>query len=353
MKHIYILYTGGTIGMERGKKGSLVPSRKFLKKIIDQLKIDEHYKIKHTFEALNPLLDSSNMKQENWIIMANHIKKNYNKYDGFVIIHGTDTMAYTSSTLSFLIQNISKPIVITGSQLPIINFRTDGINNLVNSIKVATLNIPEVVLCFGNYIYRGSRASKTHSDDFQAYDSPNFRYLGHIGVDINLNKYLINRKNSKRLETLKSYKTKKIFTFTVLPEHNAVYLEHLCKIKLDALIIDGYGVGNIPSDTAFINAIKKLSKRGTLIIANTQCLFGRVDLSTYETGRLLKETGIIEASDMTLEAIYAKACYLLNRYKDRATIIKKFQDNLVGELTPKSSVVHDSFSNLIPALWSS
>lgn len=353
MKNIYILYTGGTIGMERGKTGALVPSHKFLKQILDRLKINKHFKINHTFESLNPLLDSSNMKQKNWVIMANHIKNNYDKYDGFVIIHGTDTMAYTASALSFLLKNLNKAIVITGSQLPLINFRTDGINNLLDSIKVATLDIPEVVLCFGSFIYRGCRVSKTHSDDFQAYQSPNFKYLGHIGVNININKYLLNKKSKKKLETLKKYVSKKIVVYTVLPEHNAEYLERLHESKLDALIINGYGVGNVPSDKPFLNIIEKINKSGTIIIANTQCLFGRVDLSTYETGIKLKDIGIVEAADMTLEAIYAKICYLLNKYKDKKTIIKNFTEDLVGELTPSDTVIHDEFSNLIPAMWCS
>ena len=293
------------------------------------------------------------MKQKNWVIMANHIQKNYNKYDGFVVIHGTDTMAYTASALSFLLQHLNKPIVITGSQLPIINFRTDGINNLVDSLKVATLNIPEVVLCFGSFIYRGSRVSKTHSDDFQAYESPNFRYLGHIGVTININKYLLNKKTTKKLETLKKYVSKKIFLYTVFPEHNFTYLESLFKLKLDALIIHGYGIGNVPSDKPFLNIIKKINNSGTIVVAGSQCMVGRVDLTTYETGLELKELGIIEASDMTIEAIYAKLCYLLNKYKDKKIIINKFQENLVGELTPSNTVIHDEFSNLIPAIWSS
>lgn len=353
MKNIYILYTGGTIGMERNKKGALIPSRKFLKEIIERLKIDKHYKIKHTFEALDPLLDSSNMKQKNWIIMANHIQKNYKKYDGFVVIHGTDTMAYTASALSFLLQHLNKPIVITGSQLPIINFRTDGINNLVDSLKVATLNIPEVVLCFGSFIYRGSRVSKTHSDDFKAYESPNFHYLGHIGVTININEYLVNKKTTKKLETLKKYVSKKIFLYTVLPEHNSEYLEHLVGLKLDALVIRGYGIGNVPSDKPFLEIIKKINDSGTIVVAASQCMYGRVDLTTYETGLELKELGIIESADMTIEAIYAKLCYLLNKYKDKKMIAKKFSENLVGELTPDDTVIHDEFSNLIPAIWSS
>lgn len=353
MKHIYILYTGGTIGMERGKKGALIPSRKFLRQIIERLRIDKHFRIKHTFFALDSLLDSSNIKQKNWVIMTNHIKQNYSKFDGFVVIHGTDTMAFTASALSFLLQNLNKPVVITGSQLPIVNFRTDGINNIVDSIKVATLDIPEVVLCFGSFIYRGSRVQKTHSDDFQAYDSPNFHHLGHIGINININKYLLNKKTNKKLETLKTYVNKNIFVYTVLPEDNSKYLEHINTLKIDALILDGYGVGNVPSDKPFLDIIKKISNNGALVISNTQCLYGRVDLSTYETGRELEDLGILESADMTLEAIYTKVCFLLNKYKDKKTIRKKFKENIVGELTPYDTVIHDEFSNLIPAIWCS
>jgi L-asparaginase len=232
-------------------------------------------------------------------------------------------MAYTASALFFLLQNLNKPVVITGSQLPIINFRTDGINNLVDSLKVATLNIPEVVLCFGSFIYRGSRVSKTHSDNFQAYESPNFHYLGHIGVTINLNKYLLNKKTTKKLDTLKTYVNKKIFLYTIFPEHNALYLEKLTNLKLDALIIHGYGIGNVPSDKSFLDVIKKINESGTIVVAGSQCLYGRVDLTTYETGLELKEIGIVEVADMTLEAIYSKLCYLLNKYKDKNIIVKK------------------------------
>merc|ERR1711981_600368 len=166
MRKVYILYTGGTIGMIRNPKLGLVPTSGILEQAIKHLNLDKHFNLEYYIQEMNPLIDSSNMSQSDWVKMAKYIKSVYNKYDSFIIVHGTDTMAYTASALSFMLENLNKTVIITGAQIPLVDFRTDALGNLVNSFNLALFDIPEVIVCFGSYIIRGNRTVKLHADDF-------------------------------------------------------------------------------------------------------------------------------------------------------------------------------------------
>ncbi len=335
---ILLIYTGGTIGMVSDtESNSLVPlDFKHLSTQVPELKNFDC--VLESYEFEKPI-DSSNVNPDFWIDLVKVIEHNYSQYDGFVILHGTDTMAHTASALSFMIQNTDKPIILTGSQLPIGTIRTDGKENLITSIEIASDRnktdsiIKEVCVCFGDKLYRGNRITKVNAEYFNAFASPNFPSLAEVGIHIHYKKnYFLKPKS----ETT-SFNTKldnNIAVLKVYPGMSETYVNSFAKINgLKALIMETYGSGNAPTDEWFIKALHQIIRQGVVVVNVTQCLGGAVIQGHYETSLALGNIGVISAKDMTIEATMTKLMYLLGNgfYGDALT--KAFKKNISGEIT--------------------
>jgi len=334
-KRVYIAYTGGTIGMTLTKDG-YSPTPGFLKIQMENiLELKNGLMPEYTINEYNPLLDSASMTPNKWVAIAQDIADNYHDYDGFVVLHGTDTMAYTASALSFMLEGLKKPVIITGSQIPICEIRNDARGNLITAILIAgNYNIPEVCLYFGDRLLRGNRTVKVSADQLNAFDSPNFAPLGTVGVDIKINWDLMHRNKKEKL-TIHGFAQHSIGTLRLFPGIRADVVENILKPPIEGLVLETYGVGNIPDQNeALIKVLQKANERGLVIVACTQSLQGTVDLSAYKAGSILEKIGVISGFDMTTEAALTKMYYLFSRGYNVDEIRKLMQINIVGELTP-------------------
>ncbi len=347
-QRIFILYTGGTIGMApadlNDPTSPLVPKNwAQLTQFMPSIQEEGYFSqkgIEFSYESFNPPLDSSQINPNHWLKMAKTIKKNYHDYDGFIIIHGTDTMAYTASILSFLFENLSKPVVLTGSQLPISHPRTDAVNNFSNSIHIAAARafglpiIPEVMICFNDRLLRGNRASKSSTNDFEGFESPNCAHLGNLEENISINTALINPipTNDKTFK-LHPYLNARVMDIALFPGLNSDTLKRLLgDDKVDGLILRTYGAGNAPMDSDFLKVLKEATDAGTLILNITQCFHGGINMKKYKAGNKLMQSGVISGSDMTKEAALTKMMWVLANVEPllRQEMLCK---NLRGEIT--------------------
>jgi len=330
---VYIAYTGGTIGMKHTAEG-YAPCSGYLEAAIraqpefqnDSLPQIDFYEYEH-------LIDSSNTTPEHWNIIAADIATHYDDYDGFVILHGTDTMAYSASALSFLLDNLAKPVIFTGSQIPFAELRSDARDNLIGAVQLAaSSNIPEVALYFHNRLYRGNCSSKTDSGGFAAYQSPNFPELAEVGIDIKVISKDLLPQPSNKLKVSK-FVHHEIATLHLFPGMSAEVLKNYLRQPVEGLIILTYGAGNIPShDHNLVQLIEKASKQGIIIVNCSQCLSGTVNMDVYETGTFLSKSGVINARDMTIEASVTKLLWLLSVESDIDKIRHLMATNLRGEL---------------------
>uniref|UniRef100_UPI003F5CEB44 asparaginase n=1 Tax=Buchnera aphidicola TaxID=9 RepID=UPI003F5CEB44 len=288
---------------------------------------------KFTINEYNPLIDSSNMTPKDWKKIANDIKKNYKKYDGFIILHGTDTMSYTASALSFILENLNKPVIITGSQIPLYEIRSDGRQNLLNSLLIAS-NFPihEVTLFFNNKLYRGNRTTKTHADGLNAFSSPNLPPLLKIGVKIKYSKKNIILKKNKKL-IVHNIKHQPISIITIYPGISKQIMKNFFLKPVKGLILCSYGKGNAPQNKEFLDEINKANKKKIIIINLTQCISGKVNMKNYATGNTLSNSGVISGKDLTIEATLTKLHFLFSQKIPINLIKKKIQENLRGEIT--------------------
>jgi L-asparaginase len=338
MKRVYIAYTGGTIGMDQGPDG-YAPRPGFLgRQMAAMPELRRDGMPGYTLHEYEPLLDSANITPEDWLRMARDIAMHYDEYDGFIVLHGTDTMAYTSSALAFLLDGLAKPVIVTGSQIPLGEVRNDARVNLITSLQIAGgqiaggLAVPEVCLCFGSRLLRGCRAVKVSADGFQAFDSPNFPPLGACGVDIEIDAKLV-RPPGVRLE-VPDVRVPHVAAMRIFPGIGATVLGNILQPPLEGLVLETYGVGNGPDrDHALLDALKSAADRGVAIVNCTQCLRGAVDMSGYATGSGLREAGVIGGGDMTAEAALAKLVYLLGLGLPVDDVKSGVQTNLRGELT--------------------
>ena len=335
-KRVYIANTGGTIGMKKTAQG-YAPAQGYLAEQMAQISALKSPSMPdYDLHEYDPLLDSANMSPKDWLKIAQDIADRYDDYDGFVVIHGTDTMSYTASALPFMLEGLRKPVILTGSQIPLCEVRNDARENLITAMIVAAeYPIPEVCLYFGDKLMRGCRAVKVNANSFDAFDSPNFPPLGKVGIGIELNWGVIRPLPSPdTLLSVKPLNEDRISTLRLFPGISADMVRHVLQPPLKALVLEAYGVGNGPDhNQEFIAVLKEACQRGVVIIDCTQCLAGSVDLNDYATGVSLAAAGVLSGFDLTVEAALAKLFYLLSRDLPTETIKSLMQTNLRGELT--------------------
>jgi len=331
---ILLLHTGGTIGMTWTKDG-YKPDGKFFKDAINHMdSLKTRIMPKWDYMETSPLLDSSKMSVKEWNMIGRIIADNKEKYDGFVILHGTDTMAYSASTLSFMLQNINKPVILTGSQIPLCETRSDGRDNLITSMIIAGEGrVKEVCIYFGGLLLRGNRATKYSADNMKAFESPNYPVLASAGISIQYNDSSF-LKTSNRPFRFQSFKDVPIGVISVFPGFKFEYFESIITEKLKGVVIETFGSGNIPNEEKeLLPIIKKANKNGTVVVVCSQCPQATVDMSVYETGKALRKAGAVSGKDLTTEAAVAKLYYLFNRYTDINKIKTAMEKNICGELT--------------------
>ena len=332
-KRIYIAYTGGTIGMKKSSRG-YIPAEGFLTEtVINNAEFNREEMPLFDIHEYCPLIDSSDMSPAHWQLIADDIKSKYHDYDGFVVLHGTDTMAYTASALSFMFENLTKPVIVTGSQIPLSQLRSDGQVNLLNAMFLAAnYPIAEVSLFFNNQLFRGNRATKAHADGFNAFASPNLEPLALSGINIQLIKGQLSPYVENELQVT-TITPQPIGVLYLYPGISKDVVKSLVNDNIKALVLLSFGVGNAPQDPDFLDVISEASKRGMVIVNLTQCLKGHVNMGGYATGNALLNIGVISGYDMTLEACLTKLHYLFSQNLEIETIRHLMQDNLRGELS--------------------
>lgn len=335
---ILLIYTGGTIGMKKDfETGALRAFNfsKLLQRIPELKQLDCEIE---TISFENPI-DSSNMNPEKWAKIATIIEDNYASFDGFVVLHGSDTMSYSASALSFMLENLAKPVVFTGSQLPIGDLRTDAKENLITAIQIASLRengkpvIGEVCLYFEYKLYRGNRTTKINAEHFKAFTSPNYPDLVESGVHLKLNSELfLSLKSNVQLKVHKNLDNH-VAIIKMFPGISEVVLAAILDIpNLKGIVLETYGAGNAPTEDWFINLLKKAINKGLHIINVTQCSAGSVSMGQYETSTSLKEIGVISGKDITTEAAITKLMYLLGQKIAPNEFKKIFETSLRGEM---------------------
>lgn len=332
-KSIYIAYTGGTIGMQRSEQG-YIPVAGYLQQQLAQMPEFHRAEMPHfTLHEYQPLIDSSDMSPQDWQKIAQDIVENYNHYDGFVILHGTDTMAFTASALSFMFDNLSKPIIVTGSQIPLVELRSDGQANLLNALYLAaTYPINEVSLFFNNKLFRGNRTTKAHADGFDAFASPNYPILLEAGIQIRRIAPLANTLPQAPV-IVHPMKEQPIGVVTIYPGISADVVRNFLRQPVKALILRCYGVGNAPQRADLLNELSQACQRGIIVVNLTQCISGHVNMGGYATGNALAHAGVISGFDMTVEAALTKLHHLLSQPYNADEIRHLMQHDLRGELS--------------------
>lgn len=340
MKEVYVICTGGTIGMaDIENPDKPVNFEDEVRSILPKKTDFPHT----TFNIYTPLIDSSEMNIANWNNIALDIYNNYEKYDGFVILHGTDTMAYTGSVLSFMLNHLSKPIVITGSQTPLSCIVNDARENLINAIYIAgTYPIKEITIYFNQTLFRANRITKHSTINYNAYISPNYPNLGKVGSTIEINNDLLLKNDAGKQLQITQLKDFDIRFLPLLPNMKPETLSKLID-GADAVIIGSYGDGNLPIlDGKFLNVIKEQHDKGVVIINKSQCMHSKTLSHIYGSGKLFEEAGMISADDQTVEALVGKLLYLFTKSPCEQKIKQKMKKNLRGEIT---TIISDAKQN--------
>lgn len=338
--HILIVYTGGTIGMIENPITKSLQPFDFTHLIDNVPKVQMlDYDIDNI--QFNPPIDSANMSPAHWCDIVRAIEENYDAYDGFVVLHGTDTMAYTASALSFMLENLHKPVIITGSQLPIGEVRTDGEENLITALQVAAARdtygdpmVQEVAILFENYLWRGNRSTKMSADNFNAFKSHNYPPLAKIGLGIHFNEDVLYRVPSKRPLKARYNMDPNVIYISLFPgitEKTLKYIVNTPDIK--GIVLKTYGSGNGPNEKWVTETLREAVERGVVIINVTQCVNGGVHSKLYATGNSLSKAGVISGYDITSEAAITKMMYLFGSGLSAENVKKYFNCSLCGEVT--------------------
>ncbi len=337
---VLLIYTGGTIGMGcNPTTGALEPLD--FTHLIDNVPEFAYLKTDVDTYQFHPPIDSSDMSPENWIQLVDIITESYNQYDGFVILHGTDTMAYTASALSFMLENLTKPVILTGSQLPIGQPRTDGKENLVTSIELAAAHhqdgtpiVPEVCIYFSGKLLRGNRSTKQNADEFNAFDSFNYPHLCDAGINFVFHEHNILKPDFSRPMVSHREMEPGVIVFSLfpgIPEHS---VRHILEIpNIHSIVMRSYGSGNAPCRPWLLELLNEACKRGTTVVNISQCIAGSVEMSRYDTGYQIKNTGVISGYDSTVESAVAKLMFLQAKYKDPAMVRTYMNRCICGEIS--------------------
>ncbi|MDY6800320.1 MAG: type I asparaginase [Bacteroidota bacterium] len=338
-KSILIIYTGGTIGMVNNPETGVLSPFDFNQILIE---VPELKRFGYTIDTISftPVIDSSNINPEVWVKLAEIIKDNYHKYHGFVILHGTDTMAYSASALSFMLENLTKPVIFTGSQLPIGTLRTDGKENLISAVEIAAAEqngqplVPEVSVYFENKLLRGNRTTKYNAEHFNAFESPNYPHLADAGINIKYNYAAIHYPVVKKDLKIHTSLDTNIVVLKIFPGISRSVLHTILNIKgVKAIVMETYGAGNAPTDKWFLDEIEQAVKSEKIILNVTQCHAGSVDMSKYETGNELQKLGIVSGYDITTEAAVAKLMFLFGQKLSNDDLKQMLNHSISGEIS--------------------
>jgi L-asparaginase len=338
---ILLIYTGGTIGMKEDPTvQALVPFN--FSQILEEVPELNKFAYKIDTFTFDPLIDSSDVEPSLWISLAGLIEEKYDDYDGFVILHGTDTMAYSASALSFMIEGLTKPVIFTGSQLPIGMPRTDGKENLISSVEIAAAKdenghaiVPEVCICFDNILMRGNRTTKINSDNFRAFRSENCPPLAEAGINIRYNRSeIIYPQDWEKSPVFHKDLDTRVSILKLHPGITPqVVRSILCSNGPRAVIIETYGAGNAPSKEWFLNLVREAASMGKILLNITQCIAGSVNMDIYATGKCLKEAGVANGYDSTTESALAKLFHLMGISDSNEDVQNGLENNLRGEIS--------------------
>lgn len=336
--NVLLVYTGGTIGMIKDLKTDELKAFDF-NHIYEHVPELERLNISLHSKSFDQPIDSSEMNPTHWAAIAKTVFENYEQYDGFVVLHGSDTMAYSASALSFMLQGLKKPVIFTGSQLPIGTIRTDGKENLITAIEIAAAKkegepiIQEVAVYFEYSLYRGNRCSKVSANQFEAFKSPNYSELAIAGVTIKYSFSDLFRSKTDVL-TIRTRFSEEIALIKLFPGMNVRCLESVFSIDTTkAIVLETYGSGNAPSDSVLQQFVSNYIAQGGIILNITQCNSGAVIQGKYQTSSFFERIGVVSGGDMTTEAAITKLMFLLGSEMSREEITQKLTENIVGELT--------------------
>lgn len=333
-KRIYIAYTGGTIGMQPSEQGFIPAPGLMAKQLAALPELHRPEMPKFELHEYDPLIDSAEMTPVHWQRIANDIADNYHAYDGFVVLHGTDTMAYTASALSFMFEGLAKPVIVTGAQIPLASLRTDARANLLNALYIAAEHpLPEVCLFFEDKLLRGNRATKARADGFDAFESPNLPPLARAGIQIRRSAVAALKTDADQF-SVDQITPQPIAVVTLYPGISHEVIANALQAPVKALILRSFGVGNAPRSPELLQLFDDARERGVLVVNLSQCHAGRVAMGSYATGSALAQAGVISGFDMTLEAALAKLHVLLSKELEPEQLRAQMQANLRGELSP-------------------
>jgi L-asparaginase len=337
MSQILIIYTGGTIGMMSDPATKVLKPINF-EQIMDNVPELDRLNCKIKVHSFDKIIDSSNMNPEIWSELAGLIEANYNSVDGFVILHGSDTMSYTASVLSFMLENLAKPVIFTGSQLPISAIRTDAKENLMTAIEIANAKkhdrarVPEVCIYFDYKLFRGNRSFKYNSSKFEAFRSPNYPILAESGVHLRFSINDIRQPGEGPMVVHKNL-VSDVAVLKLYPGISPKVVENILGADVRGIVMETFGAGNTTTDQWFVDLLKKAIDSGKVVIDISQCKVGTVELGRYETSRMLKDIGVANGYDLTFEAAVTKMMFLLGQYDNPWIVKEMLETDLRGELT--------------------